>query len=162
MVNISDQIQELHKLYVELTGMPLKLQFNREHSWSDFIRAGFTGSDLKAVTARLLRLIHEGERRPEALKFSNLIEALDRFEEERAMVTAEEAGLKPVERQLSVMELQRIYDAKTSVSEEIARKHAHHDGFGYVFDDKSFRKLYLGLRQEAKVIRNKLAQVTPE
>jgi hypothetical protein len=81
-------IQELHRLYVELTGMALRLDMAREQEWVTWIQAGHTAEDLRLVVAHLKRGIREGERRPGALKFRNLIGQVDYFEEDLAMAKA--------------------------------------------------------------------------
>ena len=75
------QIAAAHQLYCQLTGQTLRLGFDREHQWHDWLRAGFTLQDLRRVIAYLQREIRHGRRNVGALKLSNLLQ-LDRFEED--------------------------------------------------------------------------------
>lgn len=75
-------IQQLHQLYVEVTGHAVSLGFDRERAWFDFLARGFTEDDLRLVIEKIKSGIRRGERRPAALKFHNLIVQLDYFEED--------------------------------------------------------------------------------
>ena len=76
-----EQIARAHQLYCQLTGQSLRLGFDRERLWYEWLRAGFTPEDLRRVIAYLQREIREGRRNVGALKLSNLLQ-LDRFEED--------------------------------------------------------------------------------
>jgi hypothetical protein len=76
-----EQIATAHQLYCQLTGQSLRLGFDRERQWYEWLRAGFTPEDLRRVIAYLQREIREGRRNVGALKLSNLLQ-LDRFEED--------------------------------------------------------------------------------
>ncbi len=76
-----EPILEAHQLYCHLTGQSLRLGFDRERQWYEWLRAGFTLQDLRRVIAYLQREIREGRRNVGALKLSNLLQA-DRFEED--------------------------------------------------------------------------------
>ena len=76
-----EQIQAVHQLYCQLTGQPVRLGFERERQWYEWLRAGFTPQDLRRVVAYLQRQIREGRRNVGALKLSNLLQP-DRFEED--------------------------------------------------------------------------------
>jgi hypothetical protein len=76
-----EQITALHQLYCQLTGQSLRLGFDRERQWFEWLRAGFTPADLRRVIAYLQREIREGRRNVGALKLSNLLQP-DRFEED--------------------------------------------------------------------------------
>lgn len=78
---LASQIQELHQTYCQLTGQNLSLRFDRERLWYEFLRAGFTGSDLIQVVAYLQKEVRHTRRNVGALKLSNLLQ-LDRFEED--------------------------------------------------------------------------------
>jgi hypothetical protein len=153
------KILELHQTYCHLSGMDVALRFNRESSWVDFTRAGFTKADLEAVIQRLLRLIKQGERRPESLKFSNVVEGLDRFEEELAMINAEAKGLLPVERPMSVMELQRIKEAKQALLDEFKAVHANEDAFGLNWDSPDASSRARAMRQQIHTITEQISQM---
>lgn len=76
-----EQISAVHQLYCQLTGQSLRLGFDRERQWFEWLRAGFTPQDLRRVINYLQREIRESRRNVGALKLSNLLQ-LDRFEED--------------------------------------------------------------------------------
>src|SRR5512136_1175054 len=76
-----EQIAAAHQLYCHLTGQGLRLGFDRERQWYEWLRAGFTPEDLRRVITYLQREIREGRRNVGALKLSNLLQP-DRFEED--------------------------------------------------------------------------------
>jgi len=76
-----EQIASLHQRYCQLTGQSLRLGFDRERQWFEWLRAGFTPEDLRRVIGYLQREIREGRRNVGALKLSNLLQP-DRFEED--------------------------------------------------------------------------------
>lgn len=76
-----EEITAAHQLYCQLTGQSLRLGFDRERQWYEWLRAGFTLADLRRVVAYLQREIREGRRNIGALKLSNLLQP-DRFEED--------------------------------------------------------------------------------
>src|SRR5512136_741542 len=76
-----EQIAAAHQLYCHLTGQGLRLGFDRERQWYEWLRAGFTLQDLRRVVSYLQREIREGRRNLGALKLSNLLQP-DRFEED--------------------------------------------------------------------------------
>lgn len=76
-----EQITAAHQLYCQLTGQSLRLGFDRERQWYEWLRAGFTPEDLRRVISYLQREIREGRRNVGALKLSNLLQP-DRFEED--------------------------------------------------------------------------------
>ncbi len=76
-----EQITALHQLYCQLTGQSLRLGFDRERQWFEWLRAGFTPEDLRRVIRYLQREVRQGRRNVGALKLSNLLQ-LDRFEED--------------------------------------------------------------------------------
>jgi hypothetical protein len=77
----SEQITAVHQLYCQLTGQSLRLGFDRERQWFEWLRTGFTPEDLRRVIGYLQREIREGRRNVGALKLSNLLQP-DRFEED--------------------------------------------------------------------------------
>ncbi len=79
--NLAEQIAAAHQLYCQLTGQTLRLGFDRERQWFEWLRAGFTPEDLRRVVAYLQREIRAGRRNVGALKISNLLQP-DRFEED--------------------------------------------------------------------------------
>jgi hypothetical protein len=76
-----EQIEAAHQLYCQLTGQNLRLGFDRERQWYEWLRSGFTTEDLRRVIIYLQREIREGRRNVGALKLSNLLQP-DRFEED--------------------------------------------------------------------------------
>ena len=74
-------VRELHGLYCQWTAQPLRLRFDRERLWYEFLRAGFSAADLKQVVRYLQKEIRAQRRNVGALKLSNLLQ-LDRFEED--------------------------------------------------------------------------------
>jgi hypothetical protein len=81
-------IPQLHQTYVALSGLPIRLDMARERSWFEFEKRGFTEADLRLVILEIQKGIKAGKRHLGALRFRNLIESLDYFEEELAMVKA--------------------------------------------------------------------------
>lgn len=158
-MNQNTSIQELHETYCRLSRMQVKLAFNRESSWYNFTQAGFTKADLEAVLQRLVRLVEQGERRVEALKFSNTVEALDRFEEELAVIRAEGDGFKLGEQQMSVMELHRVLEAKLYTVRHIEQRHAREDAFGLAWDDNDAREHWRKLRIEIQDLQQRIASM---
>lgn len=125
----------------------------------EFIRSGFTKSDLEKVLTRLLRLVYSGERRVESLKFSNVVEGLDRFEEELALIRAEGTEIKVGERQFSVWELQQIIGTKRAEAERLKDEFASEDSFGWVWSDPNARKQYQALMQQIRELTAKIARL---
>lgn len=78
---LRERIAAAHQLYCQLTGQSLRLGFDRERQWYEWLRAGFTSEDLRRVIGYLQREIRESRRNVGALKLSNLLQP-DRFEED--------------------------------------------------------------------------------
>lgn len=96
--DIQTQISLLGTCYTKLTGFQLRHSGAcnpRERFWFEWIKAGFTISDLETVILWLKGRIRSGVRRPECLKFHNLIEDPFRFEEELQLAKAEKRNAKP-------------------------------------------------------------------
>ena len=84
-------LRGLHDAYCARTGFDLRLNMARELSWQRWLAfSGFTWRvpDLARVIGYLRSEIKKGTRNAGALKFSNLIEQPDRFEEDHALATA--------------------------------------------------------------------------
>lgn len=92
------QIQQLHQTYCGLTAQNLSLRFDRQRLWYEFLKAGFTATDLTRVIAYLQKEIRQSRRNVGALKLSNLLQ-LDRFEEDlnisRIRLTPEPSRTSP-------------------------------------------------------------------
>jgi hypothetical protein len=83
MTTTESEIAALHEAYCLLTGQEgLPLRFDRQRQWYDWCRCGFTLDDLKLVVRYLKKGIADRSRNQGALKFSNLIVQVDRFEED--------------------------------------------------------------------------------
>ena len=93
-----NQIQSLHSLFCALTGATLLLDMERERWWFEWQRRGFKEDDLRLVIAHIQAGIKRGQRKLGALKFHNLIEMADRFEEEKWEAQAEKNLLKKAAR----------------------------------------------------------------
>lgn len=102
-MNALQQIPELHKLYIEITGIDIRLNPSREREWFDWLRAGFTAADLRLLVADLKRGIREQRRLPGSLKFSNLIRDVDWFEENLAEAKARARNFRPSTDKASVL-----------------------------------------------------------
>jgi len=104
----SQQITAAHQLYCQLTGQTLRLGFDRERQWYEWLRAGFTPEDLRRVVAYLQREIRHGRRNVGALKLSNLLQP-DRFEEDFNIrrVRLEPSPLPPAQAPAPLPEAQR-------------------------------------------------------
>ena len=76
-----EHIAGAHQFYCQLTGQNLRLGFERERQWYEWLRAGFTLEDLRRVILYLQREIRQGRRNVGALKLSNLLQP-DHFEED--------------------------------------------------------------------------------
>jgi hypothetical protein len=79
-------VKDLHQTYCSATGMTLRLDFERERNWFDFIRRGFTPRDLSDMIRDIRWGIKQGNRHPGALRFSNLVVQVDMFEEQLALL----------------------------------------------------------------------------
>ena len=82
-------ILALHRAYIEATGLDIALTMDRERAWFEWMRYRqddpFKAEDLRIVVRYLQRGIREQQRNPGCLRFRNLIEMVDAFDEERAM-----------------------------------------------------------------------------
>lgn len=158
-MNTDQQIKELHALYCSLSHQAVGLRYNRESSWIEFIRSGFTKADLELVIQHLLRQVELGERRLECLKFSNVIEGLDRFEEELALIRSKGSTVKVGEKSMTVMDLNRVLQAKLEECEQLKSFYSQEDTFGTFWWDDEVRKKYHQLRNEARELRNRIARM---
>lgn len=159
MKPVEVSVKDLHDTYCAISKMPVGLRFNRESAWVDFIRAGFTKTDLEAVLNRLVRMVEQGERRPECLKFSNTIEQPDRFEEELAMIKAEANGLKVGVRAMSLMDVERVIEAKQEIVNKLEDQFGHRDAFGLLWDNDEAQAKHRKLRQEIMLLKHRIAEM---
>lgn len=92
------RIAQLHAVWNSATGQSLPLilfDYEREHGYYQFIKAGFTDRDIVTVVRYLQRKIKERTRMEGALRWSNCIGNITRFAEDLAMCKAEERNRKP-------------------------------------------------------------------
>ena len=81
-------IQAMHKAYVDATRIDVVLTMQRIFVWERWFYEGFTESDLRLVVAHINQMVREKRRRPESLKFSNLIGDAERFGEDLSFARA--------------------------------------------------------------------------
>lgn len=106
------QIKALHETYCRLTGLTIRLSYDRHRAWFDFLQAGFSPDDLALVISYLKKGIAQNDRNPGALKFHNLVQQLDYFEEDLAMARKPERPRPaPEPRQQTVGDTTRQLDA---------------------------------------------------
>ena len=92
------QANRLHSLYIKETGLDLPMRMGRDRAWFYWIQAGFLEDDLILVIRFLKRGIASGDRKPGCLRFRNLIEMLDYFDEELAMAKKALSARSPAPR----------------------------------------------------------------
>lgn len=116
-------IEILHQSYCEATTFELKLAYDRERSWFEFIKAGFTRDDLKMVIFHLVKGIQKGERREGCLRFRNLIQRLDLFEEELNLARAFQRNFKqPTAKEKALQQLRPGEPMPTNGHPRIAKE----------------------------------------
>lgn len=90
-----EEIEQIHRAYCLATGQDIKLAYDREHVWYQFLQAGFTISDVQLVGNFLRRAVEKGDRNPGCLRFRNMIEPINLFEEELQLCKAAMRNFKP-------------------------------------------------------------------
>ena len=87
-----EMVKQFHAAYNRETGLPISLQFDRQRAWHELLKreygeppAQLTITDLVMVIRYIRTGITRGERNAGALRFRNLIEQPDYFEEELAL-----------------------------------------------------------------------------
>jgi len=118
--DMRERILALHGRYVDLTGYPLNCTPPREWAWFEWIKGGFTAADLEIVIRHLNRGIRAGQRYPAALRFSNLIGDLERFEEDLAMAKAVSRKSAPTARAQILSDTGRPPDSDAAPAREIS------------------------------------------
>ena len=85
-------VRAFHAAYVRETGLPISLGFDRQRAWHELLKLEFGDPPAPLAVADLLLVIRylkagiaRQERNPGCLRFRNLIEQPDYFEEELAM-----------------------------------------------------------------------------
>lgn len=98
--NPESTVAALHAAFCEATGFEIKLNHVRLRFWFEWLKWGdWTPADLHLVVGYLRKEIATGNRNPGSLKFSNLIEQPDRFEEDLAMARAKSRPSRPAWKQ---------------------------------------------------------------
>lgn len=120
MTPLETTVRELHAAYCTATGMELPLRFGRDRAWSAFVEAGNTKADLLLVISHLKRGIAREERNAGCLRFRNLIEQLDYFDEELALAR-KASGARPVA-PATKQAVQRIGDVQRTVEVSAAQE----------------------------------------
>ncbi len=94
------------------------MRYDRERSWYEFAKAKFTAEDLRLVITHLKQGIKRNQRHSGCLKFSNLIECLNYFEEEVCEAKAHLRGNRPQSNRENIIQAFRpeIPDTRTEVS----------------------------------------------
>ena len=103
-----NEIAAIHAAYCEATGFQIRLGYDRERAWADFLRDGFTTEDLLLVIAWIKREIKAERRREASLLFRNLVVHLDRFEEDCCCAKAHARKPVPTARDRALRELRPI------------------------------------------------------
>lgn len=88
-------IESLHQTYLDYSGMICVLHTARYFPWEAWLERGFTEADLKLVIRHIKNEINDHRRTMAALKFSNLIQDADRFEEDLSVARALARRPKP-------------------------------------------------------------------
>lgn len=95
-MNETTRIEPLHDEYCRLAvGGGVRLTLERHYYWSLFMSRGFTIEDLRLVMTYLKGQIRDGKRNPGCLKWCNLIQNVDGFEEELSLARAASRIPKP-------------------------------------------------------------------
>lgn len=97
-MDVPKNILEFHALYEQLSGTRLTLDFCRMDAWRQFINyrrhEPYTHDDLRLVWRHLKKQVVAGKRNFGALKFRNLIQNPDYFEEDLAEAQGEAERMK--------------------------------------------------------------------
>lgn len=95
---MQSEIDYLDLAFQKLSGVHFKargLITGREEGWVRFVNAGFTAHDLETVILWLKGRIRQGKRDIGCLRWSSLIGAPERFDEELALCLAEKRNRRP-------------------------------------------------------------------
>jgi hypothetical protein len=87
--DIRAEVAPAHALYCGLTMQKLDLTLGRMFCWERFLLK-FSLDDMKLTINHIKRGIRHGQRNIGALKFSNLIERMDKFEEDLAQARGDQ------------------------------------------------------------------------
>lgn len=89
--SIEAQVSLCHSAYQKLTGFTLPIRSlldMRRQAWQRLIAAGYTAADVELVILHLKSEIRAGRRFPGCLRFRNLVEDSEHFQEEVSMAKA--------------------------------------------------------------------------
>ena len=106
--DVPENIRAFHTVFEQLSGMQLTLDFCRMDAWRQFIgyrrHQPYTHDDLRLVWRFLKKQIINGKRNAGALKFRNLIQNPDYFEEDLAEAMGDaEMNRKPAQPKTKVI-----------------------------------------------------------
>lgn len=87
--------EKIHAAYCRLVGCSLSLTMDRMYWWGHWLARGWGEPELTLVVESLQKRIRNGERNVGALKWSNLIQQAQRFEEELVEAKALKRNAKP-------------------------------------------------------------------
>lgn len=92
------EVSLLHSCYQKMTGFNIPMRSlcdTRRLGWQKFLAEGHTLAELESVIIYLKHEIREQRRNIGALRFSNLILDLDRFQEEAELASGWKRNYKP-------------------------------------------------------------------
>lgn len=123
MTNITPAIESLHRAYCRLAGASLALTFDRIYWWECWRAKGWTEQDLALVIKHIQRGVDIGTRHYGALKWSNLIQRLDNFEEElaEAKATVRNRAQPPTPRETVLAQARPIVNAPPALAPDNPR-----------------------------------------
>lgn len=159
MKDDTKSINALHSEYCRLARAQIALTTDRAYWWGAWVKRGFVIDDLQLVITAIRNGIKSKRRYPEALKWSNLIQDLDKFEEDLALVKAEGVDVYDSQRQMTVTELHRIKEAKQAMLDEMKMLHANEDAFGLAWDSAESKAAAIALRREIRKLTISISQM---
>jgi len=109
--------EKLHRIYCAETGLEIPLRMGRDRAWFEWMRAGNTAQDLVMVIRFLKKGIARQARNLGCLRFKNLIEQVDYFDEELAM--AKKAASQRPMAPRTVQETQVVGDIRRTVERQV-------------------------------------------
>lgn len=112
--NAVNDIAAIHAAYCRATGFQLRLSYPRERAWHEYLSAGFTIEDLLLVIEWIKREIRSERRREASLLFRNLVEQVERFEEDRALAMAHARRPQPTARDRALAALRPVAPNQTT------------------------------------------------
>lgn len=76
-----DHLRALHEAYVECSGIPVSLSYERRQTLREFDRREFTADDVRAVINQVKAWIARGDLPESSLDWRNAMAKVDQFEE---------------------------------------------------------------------------------